>query len=539
MIVALFFVSPLVHHSSSMVNNELYHGGNCGEETDFTTGTHFTSLSQISDDNYNTLGERDYDVIVSRPCESNNSKQEYHRLQRPSPPAIPTGRNGMFGYSPPNGEFRSMNTLTSQMNGRDTFHNEELLLTKLGYSTLPARPPPPTYNGEIHIYRELEKPATTLPAGRIPNGGIYHSPTDSSPPDSARYFERGDSTAALLPPLPPARGTGLRKGSSVSTDSSLNESLYNPVSSAPVQHPHPLQNIPETGTIFADPPNPTAFPVNVYEYIPTMTEYEKPVASKQQRKIGENPKTRVSTKSMNYETDPNLEIRVNDMADSTPDCADTTGDSIVGFKVPLDNDLSNNSTGVARASDLCLSMGLKQGSTTVSQEQLSTGNFTGGSSTGGYMSSVLSADYVGASTDSLPSINSNMVADFVESKENLRLNGMCYPDNRQIESLERCNMSRERRSVSREAPSSSSHTSVAEKDCENTQYSPDIATVRSHIVAGNTSNKAHTPSPPPPTLSSSALPQSRPNSYQELDASSFKQHSMDHDKLQIEATTVH
>lgn len=483
-----------------MVNNEMYHGGIGSEETDFTTGTHFPSHCQISDDNYNTLGEREYEVIVSRPCD--DSKQEYHRLQRPSPPAVPTGRNGMFGFSPSNGEFRSMSTLTSQMNGMDTFQKEEPLFTKAGYSTLPTRPPPPAYNGDMHVYRELENPATTLPARRIPNGGIYHSPTNSSPPDSARYFERGDSTAALLPPLPPARGTELRKGSCVSTDSSLNESLYNPVFGSSAQQPHPLQKIPETGTIFADPPNPTAFPVNEYDYIPAMTDYEKPVASKNQKKVGENPKTRVSTKSMNYETDPNLELRAGDTADCTADSSDMTGESIMGFKLPLVDD----STDVTGTSDMHFPIGLKQGGIAASNELLSTG---GGSSTGGYMSSVLSADYTGASTDSLPAVNSNAMDDRLEPKKHLQMNGMCYPDNRQGESLERRSVSRERRSVSREAPS----TSI---------------------------NKAHTPSPPPPTTSSSSpstFPHNRPNPYRELDSSSLKQH-IDYAKLQGVARTV-
>ena len=127
-----------------MINNDMYRGGMGIEETDLTTGTHCTSHSQISDNNYNTLGERDYEVIHNMPFHNNHAssngdtKQEYHRLQRPSPPAVPTGRNGVFGYSPPSGEFRSMSTLTSQMNGLDSFCRKEEpgFTSKSGYSTL-------------------------------------------------------------------------------------------------------------------------------------------------------------------------------------------------------------------------------------------------------------------------------------------------------------------------------------------------------------------------------------------------------------------
>ena len=505
-----------------MVNNEMYHGGVGIDDTDLTTGTHFTSHSQISDDNYNILGEREYEVIVSRPFD--DDKQEYHRLQRPSPPAVPTGRNGMFGFSPPSGEFRSMSTLTSQMNGMDSLCEKESNFTKDGYSTLPSRPPPPPYNGDMHVYRELENPATTMPVGRLPScGGMINSPTNSSPPDSARYFERGDSTTQLLPPLPPARGTGLRKASSASNDSSLNESLY---SSA--QQPHPLEKIPETGTIFADPPNPTAFPVNDYDYIPSMTDYEKPVASKKQKAVGENPKTRVSTKSMNYETDPNLERRASDTADCLTGSTDVARDSIIGFKLPLSND-DDDSTDVTGASDMHFPISLKQASATISSEHLSTVEFAGGSSTGGHRSSVRSADFTEPTAVYLPTSNSTMTNVLSEPKVNLQMNGVSHPDNSQ--SRERRSMSRERRSISQERRSMSREApSPALINGENTiQYSSDIA-VPLHIVAeaGSPSNKLHTPSPPP---------QNRPNPYKELDTSSLKQH-LNFTKLQVEAGTV-
>ena len=547
-----------------MVNNEMYRGAGMGtEEADFTGthGTHFTSHSQISDDNYNTLGERDYEIVNVKPsCDPSScgdKTQDYHRLQRPSPPAMPTGRNAMFGFSPPNGEFRSMSTLTSQMNGISTtcgyhHHQQKSFTSKPGYSTLPListnHDPPPPYNGnaDSHVYRELENPATTLPAGYFPNGGgsIYRSPTSSSPPDSAKYFDHSDSTMELLPPALPSRGvTNNRKTS----DASLNESLYNPcLGGAAGQSPHPLEKIPETGTMFPEPPNPTAFAVNEYDYIPTMTEYEKPVASKgKPKKVGENPKTRVSTKSMNYETDPNLELRGNnnnddDTADCTADSTDMTGGSITEFKLPLadHDDTTADSSDFTGASDMHFPIGLKQnGTTTVNST-------TGGSSTGEHRSSVLSTDYTGDDGDNHNIIPASKTLDnSSESKKNFQMNGMCYPDNRRSQSRERRSTSRERRSFSREAPSLSQTSGGGGSGIEdntsekcNSNFINNLPTVvpPPHIIAsGNRVQQRGTPPPP----SSTTLPQSRPNPYKELDTSSLKAH-MNYTKLRVGPGTV-
>lgn len=531
-----------------MVNNEMYRGAGMGtEEADFTGthGTHFTSHSQISDDNYNTLGERDYEVINVKPsCDpsSCDNTQDYHRLQRPSPPAVPTGRNAMFGFSPPNGEFRSMSTLTSQMNGISatcSFQHQKSFNSKPGYSTLPlissSRDPPPPYSGntESHVYRELENPATTLPAGHFPNGGsIYRSPTSSSPPDSAKYFEHSDSTTELLPPALPARGMTTNRKTS---DASLNESLYNPClgGGAGGQSPHPLEKIPETGTMFPEPPNPTSFPVNEYDYIPTMTDYEKPVASKgKPKKVGENPKTRVSTKSMNYETDPNLELRGNndDTADCTADSTDMTGGSITGFKLPLADDTTADSSDFTGASDMHFPIGLKQNGTTVSNE-LPPADFTGGSLPEGCRGSEDDTVVPAAKTSDNPSES---------SKKNFQINGMCYPDNRRSQSRERRSTSQERRSLSREAPSLSQSSGGGVEDNTNEQCDnnniinslPAVVPPPYIIAAGN-----RIPHSTPPPSSSTTLPQSRPSPYKELDTSSLKAH-MNYTKLRVGPGTV-
>lgn len=542
-----------------MVNNEMYRGAGMGtEEADFTGthGTHFTSHSQISDDNYNTLGERDYEIVNVKPsCDpsSCDNTQDYHRLQRPSPPAVPTGRNAMFGFLPPNGEFRSMSTLTSQMNGISatcSFQHQKSFNSKPGYSTLPLisnRDPPPPYDGntESHVYRELENPATTLPAGHFPSGGgsIYRSPTSSSPPDSAKHFEHSDSTTELLPPALPPRGVTTNRKTS---DASLNESLYNPClgGGAGGQSPHPLEKIPETGTMFPEPPNPTSFPVNEYDYIPTMTtDYEKPVASKgKPKKVGENPKTRVSTKSMNYETDPNLELRGNndDTADCTADSTDMTGGSITGFKLPLADDTTADSSDFTGASDMHFPIGLKQNGTTVSNE-LPPADFTGGSLTEGCRSSVLSTDYTGASEEDtvVPAAKTSDIPS-ESSKKNFQINGMCYPDNRRSQSRERRSTSRERPSLSREAPSLSQSSGRGVEDNTNEQFDnnnlinglPAMVPPPYIIAAGN---RVPCSTPPPP--SSTTLPQTRPSPYKELDTSSLKAH-MNYTKLRVGPGTV-
>jgi hypothetical protein len=300
--------------------------------------------------------------------------------------------------------------------------------------------------------------------------------------------------------------------------------------------------------MFPEPPNPTSFPVNEYDYIPTMTEYEKPVASKgKPKKVGENPKTRVSTKSMNYETDPNLELRGNndDTADCTADSTDMTGGSITGFKLPLaDDDVTADSSDFTGTSDMHFPIGLKQNGTMISNE-LPSADFTDGSLTGGCRTSVLSTDYTGASEDDniIPAAKTSTLDNPSESKKNFQMNGMCYPDNRRSQSRERRSTSRERRSFSREAPSLSQTSGGGIEDnntneqCDNDNKniinSLPAAVPPPYIIAAG--NRVLRSTPPPP--SSSTLPQSRPNPYKELDTSSLKAH-MNYTKLRVGSGTV-
>ena len=118
---------------------------------------------------------------------------------------------------------------------------------------------------EEHVYRELEE---VTPSSADSRTGlvkdIYRSPTASNSPDSAQLFSRG-----TFPSMPADSGVF----------GYPNESLYTPNqdSSNPSRiQQGGLENVPETGTMFCEPANPTAFPVHKYEKI-NEAPYETPV----------------------------------------------------------------------------------------------------------------------------------------------------------------------------------------------------------------------------------------------------------------------
>lgn len=230
-----------------MISNGLYQQRK--EEGAITSGTHVSSHSQISD--YNTLEGRDYEEI-----DMGHDKNDYHHLQRPSPPLHMSSRNHTFQLTPPL-ELHSMSTLTSQMGNIPT-RERELLKQQEG-----ATPGVP----EDHVYRELEQ-TTSMNPGAPRVGGIkdiYRSPTTSDSPDSAQIFG--------------GRGTMPSMTTETGVFGYTNESLYSPTfelsQSARVQKGG-LENVPETGTMFHEPVNPTAFPVHNYEKI-SNPQYEQPV----------------------------------------------------------------------------------------------------------------------------------------------------------------------------------------------------------------------------------------------------------------------
>ena len=233
-----------------MVSNGLYQRK--GEEG-ITSGTHVSSHSQISD--YSTLQERNYEVIE---VVVDSDKQDYHHLQRPSPPMLPNERGTNFNFTPPK-EFNSMSTLTSQLGGtpgsREMFQYGKLMNSS-GSSggTLPNGP-------DGHVYRELEH----VDSGQGPQvKDIYRSPTESD-----QFF----SHRGTLP------SDSVRFGFH-------NEGLYSPNFDSSLSsrvQPGGLENVPETGTMFSEPQNPTAFPVHQYEKISRENEgpqYETPITSR-------------------------------------------------------------------------------------------------------------------------------------------------------------------------------------------------------------------------------------------------------------------
>lgn len=282
---------------SSMISNGLYQRK---DEGGITSGTHISSHSQISD--YNALEGRDYEEI-----DVTDDKHDYHHLQRPSPPLHPTSSvgtrsNGAFQFSAPK-EFHSMSTLTSQMGGvsareREVFqqHQQQQLQFQGRSHTFGTLPLLKNDGPDNHIYRELEETPTvgggplnsSNSQGAIGVKDIYRSPTDSESPDSAGLFGGSGRVAATMPGVMSASSCG-NGGDTVvfGYPPMANESLYSPTFEVGGQAVRVQQgglgNVPETGTMFVEPSNPTAFPVHNYERIADASagqQYEKPIVTK-------------------------------------------------------------------------------------------------------------------------------------------------------------------------------------------------------------------------------------------------------------------
>lgn len=280
-----------------MVTNGLYQH----KEDGVMSGTHRSSHSQISD--YNTLGERDYEVVeVNDDC-----KRDYNHLHRPSPPLLPSGRNGTFVFASSK-EFHSMSTLSSQL-GSKVARGGACQGAGQGQGSIlqqgvmsPAGIIFPLKSASVgpedHVYRELEQKnlgydsprRTSAPsanpsvnASNLPS--IYRPPTDSVPPDSARLINR-------------ERGTFIPQGIDEIDEGNFHEVLYFPPSqtSPPLGtaqcnriQPGGLEHKPETGNVFSEPMNPTAFPVHNYEKISTDPEYETPIITRKKTASSNHP----------------------------------------------------------------------------------------------------------------------------------------------------------------------------------------------------------------------------------------------------------
>ena len=253
----------------------------------------------IDTSDYNTLGERDYEVIKVFDHDPSHfdSKQTYQRLQRPS---LTKGSSVTMGPDLPsrNGtrHLQSATTLTSAEVLSKEFRRGDSASAIMLPPHIRHNSTSPGSSQAPHEYRTLEEVRD--------RGTYFGSPTDSSPPDSAKYFEHGDSMTKLIP------HSRYRAASTKSTDtvgSNANESLYNPLGSPLF---NVLGDIPETGSVFPEPPNPTAFPVPAYDYAtlnpPPTTggDSENTVP----RKEPKNLSAEGNRVSVNYETDPKMDL---------------------------------------------------------------------------------------------------------------------------------------------------------------------------------------------------------------------------------------
>lgn len=217
------------------------------------TNTHSTQVPDFSA--YNTLGERDYEVIDIR-----DDKNEYHRLHRPHQMArqtsLPTGR------------------LVSTSSSAST----QPLLVEPGRSDLVVR----------SAQRGLDNPHYDVANGDAPPLPPHNSSRSTSSPD---LYHHTDGSLPLVNGRPTRRTTSssARAAMGTATPSSTaaliyddpHEALYTPgAMDGSGQVHHALQTVPETGTMFPEPTNPSSFPVHVYDYVAAaLPPYEVPVPS--------------------------------------------------------------------------------------------------------------------------------------------------------------------------------------------------------------------------------------------------------------------
>lgn len=244
---------------SSMVPNGVYNGrlpdvmqGSSTAATQLSGHSQAFRVPAFPD--YSTLGERDYEVI-------DLVDNKYHHLQRPSVNhSIPP----KFGPIPNVNSLRSMSTIgsmSSQPNGNVPRNNSATAVLSQ------------TENGRRHPYRNFE----TFEE-RNPNEALC-SPTSEMKPETPSCLQDTDSITQLLP-----NGQAATTRSPATLSSDIHESLYSPAETLPVIPPPPysreLQSIPETGTMFPEPSDPSAFPLHEYDYVLASAEYETPVPSR-------------------------------------------------------------------------------------------------------------------------------------------------------------------------------------------------------------------------------------------------------------------
>ena len=237
------------HCRNSLIPNGAYLQRDTESQDAFANSTlHSQSITVPGFSDYNILGERDYEVI-----DIGEAKQDYHRLQRP--PALPLDRR--FRSTLGSTSIKSAGVQSSSTIVATNACSTSELMRGNGLIT--------GCGGEVEV---ADAGARNMTAVGLP----------------VSFLEHNDSRAELLP-------DDIHKLKSVSEasgtlDSDVHESLYS-TNALPAQpFYHALEKVPETGTMFPEPGDPTAFPVHEYEYVPsTLGVYETPVPSKKNSAI--------------------------------------------------------------------------------------------------------------------------------------------------------------------------------------------------------------------------------------------------------------
>lgn len=276
---------------------------------------------------YSTIGSPEYEVIRIQPS---TQKSEYHRLNHmtggsvtsPLPPdAAPQRQTASTGdYSPWSSTYsdfpRSKATTLPVLNTTDD-------------------------HVKLHVYNTLEGNRDAASA---------RSSMGSSP-STPSVFEHADSRIPLIPSVelnhipPSSRDHGWSRA---------NESLYHRRGlSNPVFPFGGLQRVPETGTMFSEPEDPSYFPVSVYDEVPTATApYELPIVTKTDSMASPlhsgiltmstlplvSEATQTSNDNLTGKSTPDYTL------DTTSDCTENNGDTIEGFALRDSGTYSSDSS---------------------------------------------------------------------------------------------------------------------------------------------------------------------------------------------------
>ena len=243
---------------SSLIPNGAYQRDTESQEA-YANSTLLTNHSQSitvpRSSDYNVLGERDYEVI-----DIVEAKPEYHRLQRPALPLDRRFRTTLGSSSMKSAGIQSSSTIAAT----HAWSTSELMKG----------------NG---LLAGSEKGDGKVEVEDASANEVLYSLTPAVVPEN--FLERNDSGGQLLPDDDICKLKSMSEASET-LGNDVHESLYG-ANALPTQpFYHALEKVPETGTMFPEPGNPTAFPVHEYESVPSaLGVYETPVPSKKSSAI--------------------------------------------------------------------------------------------------------------------------------------------------------------------------------------------------------------------------------------------------------------